>query len=148
MFATMQKLRQLFGTLRRYHWAMSLHSEFLGWSPWGTFDSCCQIFGPLSRLFKNKRCHLVMTLQSRLLKLAIRRGEGGGGSMPDVDHLLFSLAVLQQLLLFDADSQVFESPKKKEKMSTVINQQDETKVPTLSRSQVMLTSLFSPHSDG
>ena len=53
--------------------------------------------------------------------------------MPDVDPLL--LAVPQQLLLFDADRQVFESPKK-EKMSTVIDQQDETEVTTLSRSQV------------
>ena len=42
-----------------------------GWSRWCAFDNYCQIFGSLSRLFKDKRCHLVISLQSRLLKLAI-----------------------------------------------------------------------------
>ena len=76
--------------------------------------------------------------------------------MPDVDPLL--VAVPQQLLLFDADRQVFESPKK-EKMSTVIDQQDEAAPPpeqiaAMEEKQSpgmrnrMLTSLFSPHSDG
>ena len=46
------------------------------------------------------------------------------------------LAVPQQLLLSEADRQIGESPKKKVKMSIVDHQQDETDVPTLSRSQV------------
>ena len=56
--------------------------------------------------------------------------------LPGVHHLLASLAVPQQLLLSEAGRQVGESPKKIVKMSTVIDQQDETDVPTPSRSQV------------
>ena len=52
--------------------------------------------------------------------------------LPDVDFLLALLAVSQQLV----HRQVCESPRKKLKMSTVIDQQDETEVSTPSRSQV------------
>ena len=56
--------------------------------------------------------------------------------LPDVHSLLASLAVPQRLLLSEADLRIGESPKKKLKMSTVIDQQDETEVPSLSGSQV------------
>ena len=65
--------------------------------------------------------------------------------LPDVDPILASLAVPQQLLLSEADGQVCELPKKKLKMSTVIDQPDATDVPTLSRSQA--DTYFQNHTD-
>ena len=68
MFAAMRKSHHLFGTLRRNHWEMSLQSESWGWSQWSSFDSCCHIFGSLSKLLKDNSRHLASSQSSRLFK--------------------------------------------------------------------------------
>ena len=56
--------------------------------------------------------------------------------MPDVDPFLFCLQCHSNCCCSMQTARSVESPKKKVKMSTVIDQQDETEVSTLSRSQV------------
>ena len=106
-------------------------AESLDWSHWSSFDNCCQIFGSFSRLLKDKRCHLARSLQLRSFSWQSCGGSRQALGLPDVDILLASLAVPQQLVLSEADPQVGDSPKKKVNISTVINQQDETELPTL-----------------
>ena len=137
--------RQLFGTLRRNHWAMSLKSESFGWSHWSSFERCCQIIGSLIRPFKNKRCHLASLLQSRSCCWQSCGVSRQAPELPDVDPLLASLAVPQQFVLSEADRQVCESPKKKLKMSMVIDQPDATEVTTLRRLQIDIN--FQNHTD-
>ena len=120
MFASFRKSRQLFGTLRRNHWAVSLQSESLDWSHWSYFEKCRHIF---------KSHHLASLLQSRLFSWQ-SCGECGSKLLDCQTWIPF----LPRLRYHSNCCQVCRSPKKVN-MSTVIDQQDETELPTLSRSQ-------------